>query len=262
MTSPQDSSPAWPLNGRTAVVTGATSGIGRAIIGELGRAGAACVLHGRRPEVVEQVTAEFAEQLPSLHSTVFDLREHEAYEDFVEQTWRDFGPLDIWVNNAGADVLTGARAQDSFEDKMRLLWEVDLVSTVRLSRLVGTKMKKVGRGTIVNIGWDQAEQGMAGDSGELFATIKGGIMAFSRSLAQSLAPEVRVLCVAPGWIRTAWGNQASEAWQRRARRECLLDRWGTPEDVARVVRFVVSEEAAFVNGQIIPVNGGFRWNSS
>jgi len=69
---------------------------------------------------------------------------------------------------------------------------------------------------------------------------------------------VRVNCVAPGWIKTAWGAGASQYWQDRARRESLLDRWGTPEDVARAVRFVVSPAASFITGQTIAVNGGLK----
>jgi 3-oxoacyl-[acyl-carrier protein] reductase len=99
---------------------------------------------------------------------------------------------------------------------------------------------------------------MAGDSGEMFAAVKGAVMAFSRSLARSLAPHVRVNCLAPGWIRTAWGDTASEYWQRRALRESLLERWGTPDDVARVARFLASPAADFITGQIIPINGGLR----
>jgi 3-oxoacyl-[acyl-carrier protein] reductase len=81
-------------------------------------------------------------------------------------------------------------------------------------------------------------------------------MAATRSLAKSLAPEVRVNCIAPGWIRTAWGQRASAEWQDRARGESLLARWGEPEDVACVARFLASSAAEFINGQIIPVNGG------
>ena len=109
----------------------------------------------------------------------------------------------------------------------------------------------------MNMGWDGAQRGMAGPSGELFAAVKGAVMAFTRSLALSLAPEVRVNCLAPGWIKTAWGQQASASWQERACRESALGRWGTAEDVARVARFLVSESAAFVTGQVIEVNGGF-----
>jgi 3-oxoacyl-[acyl-carrier protein] reductase len=113
-----------------------------------------------------------------------------------------------------------------------------------------------GHGAIVNMGWDQAETGMAGDSGEFFAATKGAVMAATRSLAKSLAPEVRVNCVAPGWIRTEWGEQASAEWQERAQRESLLGRWGKPEDIARVACFLASPAAEFVNGQIIHINGG------
>ncbi len=160
------------------------------------------------------------------------------------------------MNNAGVDVLTGPAAAWSFEEKLAAVWSVDVVSTLRLSRAIGKRMFERGRGTIINMGWDQAETGMAGNSGEMFAATKGAVMAATRSLAKSLAPKVRVNCVAPGWIRTEWGEQASEEWQQRAQRESLLSRWGTPEDVAHVVRFLASPAAQFINGQIIPINGG------
>jgi 3-oxoacyl-[acyl-carrier protein] reductase len=119
-------------------------------------------------------------------------------------------------------------------------------------------MKARGQGVILNIGWDQADLGMAGDSGELFAATKGAVMAFTRSLAASLAPQVRVNCIAPGWIKTAWGEHASAAWQERAVQESLRGRWGTPEDVAAVARFLASPAADFITGQVIHVNGGWR----
>ena len=113
-------------------------------------------------------------------------------------------------------------------------------------------------GVIVTIGWDQSQAGMEGDSGEMFSAVKGAVTAFSRSLAKTLAPEVRVNCVAPGWIRTAWGGSASEVWQRRAVRESLMGRWGEPADVASAVEFLVSPQASFLTGVVLPVNGGFR----
>ena len=116
----------------------------------------------------------------------------------------------------------------------------------------------MAHGVILNMGWDQAEFGMAGDSGEMFAAIKGAVMAFTRSLAKSLAPEVRVNGLAPGWIKTDWANEASEYWQERAARESLTARWGTPQDVAQVARFLASPAASFINGQNVPINGGFR----
>ena len=106
------------------------------------------------------------------------------------------------------------------------------------------------------MGWDQAETGMASDSGQLFGAVKGAVMAFTRSLACMLAPEVRVNCLAPGWIRTAWGEHASAGWQERVQRETLLGRWGLPEDVAATAHWLVSPAAAYITGQVIRVNGG------
>jgi 3-oxoacyl-[acyl-carrier protein] reductase len=155
-------------------------------------------------------------------------------------------------------VLTGEPAQWSFQQKLDLLMRVDVLGTMHLARAIGRRMQDRGEGVILNMGWDQADTGMEGDSGELFATTKGAVMAFTRSLARSLAPAVRVNCVAPGWIRTRWGESASESWQQRAISESLLARWGTPEDVANVARFLVGPAAAFMTGQIVAVNGGKR----
>jgi 3-oxoacyl-[acyl-carrier protein] reductase len=247
------------LVGQTAVVTGSSSGIGRQIALELAAAGANVVVHGghrrqRAEAVAEEVRARGVEALVLMAN----LSDPSTHEGLVEQAWSWRGGVDIWVNNAGADVLTGEPSRWSFEQKLEQLWRVDVVATMRLTRLAGGHMQARGQGIIINIGWDQAELGMAGDSGELFAASKGAVMAFTRSAAASLAPQVRVNCIAPGWIRTAWGEGASQDWQERARRESLLDRWGTPEDVARVARLLASSAANFITGQIIHVNGGLR----
>jgi 3-oxoacyl-[acyl-carrier protein] reductase len=125
-----------------------------------------------------------------------------------------------------------------------------------LARDAARRMISAGGGVILNMGWDQAETGMAGDSGQLFGATKAAVMTFTKSLAVSVAPSVRVNCLAPGWIRTAWGQRASDSWQQRAAREAPLGRWGTPEDVARVARFLCSPAAGFMTGQVVRINGG------
>ena len=266
MSSPaeiQEPLPAQELAGQVAVVTGSSRGVGAAIALELAAAGADVVVHGFTSQAAADGVVQQVQQLG--RKSIFvkaDLAETDCYEQFVESAWQWQQGVNIWVNNAGADVLTGQRANDTFQEKLQRLWQVDVQGTIGLSRLAGKRMqaaKAASPAVILNIGWDQALWGMAGDSGEMFAAIKGAIMAFSRSLAQSLAPQVRVNCLAPGWIKTAWGEQASDSWQERAVREALLERWGTPQDVAAAARFLVSPSAAFITGQVIPVNGGFRY---
>jgi 3-oxoacyl-[acyl-carrier protein] reductase len=255
---PPRSSPA--LAGQTAAVTGASGGIGRAIAQALADAGAAVIVHGfRRPDAAQGLADDIAAAGGQATVLLSDLADSAARERFAREAWDWRGGIDLWVNGAGADVLTGEAASWPFERKLSALWQVDVESTIALSRTIGARMKDRGRGAILNIGWDQAEQGMAGDSGEMFAAIKGAVMSFSRSLAQSLAPEVRVNCLCPGWIRTAWGEHASAYWQERAVRQSLRGRWGTPEDVARAALFLLSPAADFITGQVIDVNGGFRF---
>jgi 3-oxoacyl-[acyl-carrier protein] reductase len=244
------------ITGQAAVVTGSSSGIGRAIAIELARAGADVLVHARRNKSGAEETAAAIRVLSrDTHILLADLSDHAAQDEFLAAAWK-WRPIDIWVNNAGVDVLTGPAADWSFEQKLAALWKVDVEATLRFSRGAGELMKNRGSGTIINIGWDQAATGLAGDSGQMFAATKGAVMAMTRALAKSFAPNVRVNCVAPGWIRTDWGHEASDYWQKVATGDSLMARWGEPADIAHVVRFLASPAAAFVNGQVIDVNGG------
>lgn len=251
------SAPGRELVSRRALVTGSTSGIGRAIALELAAGGADVIVHGRRSRsAAEEVAEQIRKSDVRAAVLMADLSEDGACHRLVDQAWQCWQGIDIWINNAGADILTGEAAKWPFERKLHELWSVDVAATMLLSRDIGPRMQSGGGGTIVNMGWDQAESGMEGDSGELFAAAKGAIMAFSRSVALSLAPTVRVNCLAPGWIRTAWGEDASSRWQERVRRETPLQRWGRPQDVAAAARWLVSPAAEFITGQILRINGG------
>jgi 3-oxoacyl-[acyl-carrier protein] reductase len=245
------------LSGLNAVVTGSTSGIGRAITLALADAGANVIVHGRRSkEAAEQIAAECRQRQVETLGLQADLRDENHCASFFELAWRRFTTIDIWINCAGADTLTGDAAKWPFERKLQELWAVDVRATIQLARAAGALMKQTGGGVILNMGWDQADTGMAGDSGQLFGAVKGAVMAFTKSLALELAPQVRVNCLAPGWIRTAWGDQASPAWQERVLAETPLARWGTPADVAQAACWLVSPAAQFITGQIVRVNGG------
>ena len=166
----------------------------------------------------------------------------------------------MWVNNAGADILTGPAASWSEVEKLDLLLAVDLRGTILASwyaaRLLGTRDEG---GVIINISWDHVLSGMAGSNPQLFAAVKGGVLAFSKSLARSVAPRVRVNVVAPGWIRTSYAAGLEDSQQtlhRRVLESTPLKRWGTPEDVAGAAVFLASPAASFLTGQTMLVGGG------
>ena len=238
-------------------MTGASSGIGRAIALALAERGADLVLHAWANEAgLKQVQAEVLNLGRRCRTLLADFAEAGQREALVEAAWAE-SPVDVWVHNAGADVLTGDASQESFEEKLERLWRVDVLGTMVICRTVGERMRERGAGVILTIGWDQAETGMEADSGQMFGATKGAVMAFTKSLAKTLAPAVRVNCLAPGWIKTRWGDDAPEYWRRRATGESLLARWGKPEDVAAAAAFLASPEASFITGQVININGGF-----
>ena len=252
------------LQGGSAVVTGASSGIGRAIALRLAEMGADVLIHARRSEAAaEEVAAQIRSLGRSSQVRLADLAQAGAAARLVDDAWAWRDNVSVWVNNAGADVLTGEAAGWDFFRKLDELYQVDVRAGMEIARAAGKRMAEAaadrgGAASLITIGWDQVEFGMGGDSGEMFAAIKGAVMAFSRSLARSLAPNVRVNCIAPGWIKTSWGDSASDYWRERAVNESLLQRWGNPDDIADAVGYLASPAASFVTGQTLAVNGGFR----
>lgn len=252
----------WP-NQQTAVVTGASSGIGRAIAIALAEAGVDSLLvHYHRNQAGAEETAELVRER-DCEATILggDLRRAEDRQQLVETALERLNEITVWVNNAGADVLTGEAKSMSFEEKLRLLMEVDVMGTIALSRLLVPRLleqEAYPPSSIIFLGWDQATEGMEGDAGQMFGPVKAAMMAYSASLAQCVAPLLRVNTVAPGWIRTAWGSDAGDQWNERAKSQSLMNRWGNPEDVAKAVVYLADPNNTFITGQTIFVNGG--WN--
>lgn len=251
-----------------AVVTGSSSGIGLATAQRFVAQGYSVVLHGRSNLMgLQQAAAQLRTQLCSgceLFCVTADVSCPLACRSMVQACFSWKNRVDVWVNNAGADVLTGEASRWSFDEKLELLLAVDLKGTIRLSRLVADRMLAMPQSdlipSIINISWDQAQLGMEDGPGQLFCTTKAAIAAFSSSLALSVGPAIRVNNVAPGWIRTAWGDdEASSYWNRRAINESQLQRWGKAEDVAATICWLASPEAEFICGQTINVNGGRRF---
>jgi 3-oxoacyl-[acyl-carrier protein] reductase len=246
------------LAGLNAVVTGASSGIGRAIAEAYAAEGAAVLLtHRASPDRAREVADAIAARGGRALVRQADLATRDACERLVAEARDELGGLDVWVNNAGADVLTGEAAGWEWERKLDALLAVDLKGTIACSYAIGEIMRRQERGgTIVNMSWDHVTTGMAGDDPQLFAAVKGGVLAFSKSLARALAPEVRVNVLCPGWIETRFAEEADRDFHRSVAQGTPLKRWGSPQDVANAALYLASPEAAFLTGQAINVNGG------
>ena len=239
-------------------MTGASSGIGAAIAEALARVGATVLVTYRRSEAAARAVADdIAARGGRALVARADLRSRAACDALVAEARERLGGLDVWVNNAGADVLTGDAADWDWERKLDLLLAVDLKGTIACSYAAGAVMREqAGGGAIVNTSWDHVTSGMAGGNPELFSAVKGGVLAYSKSIARALAPSVRVNVLCPGWIETAFGEQADPGFRRSVADSTPLQRWGTPADVAAAALYLSSPAAAFITGQAFNVNGG------
>jgi len=240
------------------VVTGASSGIGRAIAETFAAEGATVLLTYRTSsEGAREVADAIAGRGGRALVAQADLGAREACERLVARARDELGRVDVWVNNAGADVLTGDAAAWEWERKLDTLLAVDLKGTIACSYAIGEIMRGQERGgAIVNMSWDHATTGMAGENPQLFSAVKGAVLGFSKSLARALAPEVRVNVLSPGWIETSFAEHADRGFYESVAHATPLKRWGRPEDVAAAALYLASPEAAFVTGQAINVNGG------
>ena len=246
------------LEGRTMLVTGASSGIGRAIALAAAHAGADVAITYRANERGAREVEAAIRALDRRAAVIqLDIRDDESIRAAGQAARAALGSIDAWVNNAGADILTGSDASLPATAKLDRLLAVDLRGTIIASWIAADLMGAQDRGgVIINMSWDHVLTGMAGLNPQMFAAVKGGVLAFSKSLARSVAPRVRVNVIAPGWIETSFAAAADETWRRTVAESTPLKRWGTPEDVAGAVVFLASPAAAFITGQTILVGGG------
>jgi len=240
------------------LVTGGSSGIGRAIALAVARAGADVAITYRSnlagAKEVETAIRSMGRRAASFR---LDLADLDSLVDLGSASSSALGRLDVWINNAGADILTGHDPSLSRIEKLDRLIAVDLRGTMLASWQAAEMFARQDEGgMIINISWDHVLTGMAGSNPELYSAVKGGVLAFSKSLARSVAPRVRVNVIAPGFIETAFGETADAAWRRAVVDSTPLHRWGTPDDVAGAAVFLASPAAAFLTGQTILVGGG------
>lgn len=242
------------LEGKVAVVTGASRGIGRAIAVELARRGARTVVNYYRSadaasEVVAVIEEDGGEAMP-FQADVSDFSQAQA---LIRAATKAYGRLDILVNNAGVtrDQILMMMKEEDWDTVIR----IDLKSVFNTCKAAARTMIRQRYGRIIN---NSSVVGIAGQGGQTnYAAAKAGIIGFTKSLAREVGPRgITVNAVAPGWIPTGLTVHLPEELQQRAIEAAALKRMGRPEDVAYAVAFLASDDAAFITGTVLRVDGG------
>ena len=240
----------FDLHGKTALVTGASGGLGAAIARALHGAGATVGLHGTRTEPLEALAAELGDRSRVLPA---DLSDPEALAQLPKQAEKVMGSVDILVNNAGItrDNLFIRMSDDDWDKVIA----VNLTSVARLTKGAIRGMMKARWGRVVNISSVVGATGNAGQAN--YAAAKAGMVGLSKALAAEFAGRgITVNCVAPGFIATAMTDKLSDDQKSALLGQIPAGRMGTPEEIAAAVLYLASPEAAYVTGATLHVNGG------
>jgi 2-deoxy-D-gluconate 3-dehydrogenase len=247
---------AFKLDGKTALVTGASAGLGAAISVALAEAGADVVCHGntRSPDAT---CAEIRKLGRAAHSLTGDLSRRETPRAIFEKALEAFGRVDILVNNAGT--IARAPAVEFSEEDWTKVIEVNLSSVFRLSQLAGRHMIERGaRGRIINIASLLSFQG--GITVPAYAAAKGGVAQLTKALANEWASKgVNVNAIAPGYMRTdnTKALRADETRNRQILERIPAGRWGEPRDLAGAAVFLASDASDYIHGHVLVVDGGW-----
>ena len=241
----------FDLTGKTALITGATGGIGAAIAKALHKAGATVAISGTRAQVLEELKAELGGE--RVHVLACNLSDPAAVEKLVPAAEAAMGGLDILVNNAG--ITRDGLAMRMKDEDWSAVIDVNLTASFRLARAAMRGMMKKRWGRIVNI---TSVVGVTGNPGQAnYVASKAGVIGLTKSLAQELAARsVTVNAVAPGFIATPMTDVLNDKQKESILRRVPAGKLGSPEDIAAAVLYLASEEAGYVTGQTLHVNGG------
>ena len=240
----------FDLTGKSALVTGASGGIGGAIAHALHQAGATVALSGTRVEPLEALAAELGDRV---HVLPCNLSDAEAVTNLPKQAIEAMGSLDILVNNAG--ITKDNLFMRMSDDEWAQVLEVNLTSTMRLCRGVMRPMMKARWGRIINI---SSVVGATGNSGQAnYAASKAGMVGMSKSSAYEVASRgITVNCVAPGFITTPMTEKLTDDQKTGILGQVPAGRMGDPAEIGAAVLYLASAEAAYITGTTLHVNGG------
>ena len=242
------------LSGKTALVTGGSRGIGRAVVQTLAREGAqVAFVYQSNAQAAEQLVAELAQENLQVVAYQADVRSKEAADDVVKKVIDAWGKVDILVNNAGVirDTLLATMTPEQWHEVI----ETNLTSVFNFCQAVTRPMMSARYGRIINMSSVASEFGNKGQVN--YAASKGGIEGFTKCLATELASRgVTVNAVAPGFIATDMTVAVRNAAEAEIKKRIPVKRLGQPEDIAYAVAFFASDAASYVTGQVLRVDGG------
>jgi len=246
-----------PLADRTCLVTGSSRGIGRSIALELARCGADVVVNYRSSDAaareVESIIEENGETAMCAQADVADPEDVERMADEIHD---ELGAVDVLVNNAGITI-DRKFAEMTHEDWQTVI-DVNLGGTFNCTKAFFDDIRDADHGRLINISSVVGQQGNYGQAN--YATSKGGMFAFTRTLALELAAHGSTAnCVAPGFVKTDMLEKVPERVQQKIRDKIPLNRFADPEDIVGMVRFLASDHASYMTGQVLGVNGGLEW---
>ena len=240
----------FDLTGRKALVTGASGGLGEAIAKQLHAQGAIVGIHGTRVEKLEALAAELGDRVHILPANMSDMDEVKALGKKAEE---DMEGVDILVNNAGItrDGLFVRMSDENWNDVLN----VNLTAVFHLTRELTHPMMRRRAGRIINI---TSVVGVTGNPGQAnYCASKAGLIGFSKSLAQEVAPRgITVNCVAPGFIKSAMTDKLNDKQKEGILGAVPMKKMGEGSDIASAVTYLASDEASYVTGQTLHVNGG------
>ena len=239
----------------TALVTGASRGIGAAIALELAKEGWAVAVNYRSSrDAADEVVKKITDEKGIAEAFEADVSDPEAVKRLFSDVSERLGFVEVLVNNAGISHI--GLLQDMADGEISRLIGVDLAGTVYCSREAVKAMIPRKKGSIINIASMWGEVGASCEA--VYSACKAGVIGFTKALAKELGPSgIRVNCVSPGLIRTDMNKSLDSETLKELEEETPLLRIGAPEDVAKAAAFLTREEASFITGQVLPVNGGF-----